>query len=74
MMVVGGINLIRAGFEVAEYTPMGPNETLMKFLDEIENVLMLWFPLFIMCVTCIALLFKIGLLIMNYCSKNDQKN
>lgn len=71
MMVVGGINLVRAGFEAAEYTPQGPNRTLMRVMEETENVLMLWFPLCIMCITLIALLAKISLLIAQACTRSS---
>ena len=30
LMVVGAINLLRAGFEAAEYIPQGPNKMLMQ--------------------------------------------
>ena len=67
MMLVGGINLVRAGFEAAEYIPQGPNRALIKILQEIEDCLMLWFPLAIFCVVVMALLLKISALIwMSY--------
>ncbi len=69
MMIVGGINLVRAGFEAAEYMPQGPNKTLMKVMLETENVLMLWFPLVIMCCVLLALTIKLLLLLCNCCSK-----
>jgi len=39
---VATINLLRAGFEAAEYVPRGPNAYLMNVLEEVENLLMLW--------------------------------
>ena len=69
MMIVGGINLVRAGFEAAEYTPQGPNKTLVMVMEETENVLMLWFPLAIMIIVCIALTFKFSMIIYARCKK-----
>ena len=71
MMVVGGINLVRAGFEAAEYTPQGPNRTLMRVMQETENVLMLWFPLCIMCIVFLALGVKIFMMIIHKCSAQN---
>ena len=59
LMVVGGINLIRASFEVAEYIPQGPNEMLIWVMKESENVLMLWVPLVTMTLILLALVSKI---------------
>ena len=69
MMVVGGINLVRAGFEAAEYVPQGPNKLLMRVMDETENVLMLWFPLVIMCVVTLALIVKLVFVICGLCTR-----
>jgi len=44
LVVVATINLVRAGFEAAEYVPRGPNASLMNVLEEVENCLMLWLP------------------------------
>jgi len=44
LVVVATINLLRAGFEAAEYVPRGPNAQLMNVLEELENCLMLWLP------------------------------
>lgn len=44
LVVVATINLVRAGFEAAEYVPRGPNAYLMNVLEEVENLLMLWLP------------------------------
>ena len=44
LVVVATINLLRAGFEAAEYVPRGPNAYLMNVLEEVENLLMLWLP------------------------------
>lgn len=44
LVVVAAINLLRAGFEAAEYVPRGPNAHLMNVLEEVENCLMLWLP------------------------------
>ena len=64
LLMVGGINLVRAGFEAAEYVPQGPNEMLMQVFEEVENVLMLWFPLGVMSLIFIALSVKIFLLVL----------
>ncbi len=66
LLVVGGINLVRAGFEAAEYEPQGPNHTLMKVFQEVENTLMLWFPLAIMSCVFAALFFKLFLLFLKW--------
>ena len=70
MMVVGGINLVRAGFEAAEYVPQGPNKVLMRVMDETENILMLWFPLIIMCVVLLALVIKLFFVIFGCVTKH----
>ncbi|ELU03046.1 hypothetical protein CAPTEDRAFT_186776 [Capitella teleta] len=49
LLVLGGINLVRAGFDSAEYLPQGPNIDLVYYMRETENVLMFWLPLCIMC-------------------------
>ncbi len=72
MMLIGGINLVRAGFEAAEYTPQGPNRTLVKVMEETENVLMLWIPLFIMIVVCIALIWKFSFIIYSKACKKQK--
>ena len=59
LMIVGGINLVRAGFEVAEYVPIGPNERLMWFMKSTENIMMLWFPASIMGLVFLGMLVKI---------------
>ena len=48
LVVLGSINLVRAGFEAAEYTPTGPNAYLIKVFAEIENILLLWGPMCVM--------------------------
>ena len=55
LLVMGVINLVRAGFEAAEYTPQGPNEVLMYVFEEVEDVLMLWFPLGVMIIVFVSL-------------------
>ncbi|ELU03572.1 hypothetical protein CAPTEDRAFT_185637 [Capitella teleta] len=64
LVIVGGINLVRAGFEAAEYTPQGPNQILMKVFEELENVLMLWFPAVVMGLVFISLSVKLVLLLL----------
>lgn len=63
LVIVAAINLVRAGFEAAEYVPQGPNELLMKILDEIENCLMLWFPGVVMGFVILTLIVKLGFLV-----------
>ncbi len=58
---------MRAGFEAAEYEPQGPNASLIRILTEVENTLMLWFPMAVMCVVFAALFFKIFLLFLKWC-------
>lgn len=62
LVVVVGINLVRAAFEAAEYVPHGPNETLMKVFDEMENTLMLWVPGAVMGFVILSLCVKVVLL------------
>ena len=59
LLVVGGINLMRAGFEVAEYIPQGPNKWLMEVFEEVENTLVLWLPLAGMCLILLILVARI---------------
>ena len=61
LLVVGGINLMRAGFEAAEYIPQGPNKFLMEVFEEIENTLVLWLPLAGMCLIMLVLVARISL-------------
>lgn len=65
LVVAGSINLVRAGFEAAEYTPAGPNAYLMKVFDHIENVLLLWGPLCIMSCLVLMFIFRVVTLIVN---------
>ena len=55
LLVVGGINLVRAGFEAAEYVPLGPNRIIMQVLDEVDDVLMFWLPVSVVSVTLAGL-------------------
>lgn len=64
LLIIGGINLVRAGFEAAEYVPQGPNEFLMTVFEEMENVLMLWFPAAVMGVIILTLTVKLTLLLL----------
>lgn len=57
LVTLGTINLVRAGFEAAEYRPTGPNAYIMKVFAEIENTLLLWMPL--AAIGIVALLFVI---------------
>ena len=67
LLIVGGINLLRAGFESAEYVPQGPNRFLMEVFEEIENLLLLWLPLVGMCIIALVFLFRLLYLIMDKC-------
>lgn len=64
LLIVGGINLVRAGFEAAEYEPQGPNASLMQVFEEVENVLLLWFPAFVMCIMIISVAVKLFLYVL----------
>ena len=59
LLIIGGINFTYAAFEAAEYIPKGPDMKLVNVLQEVENVLLLWFPLAIMIIILLALIFKI---------------
>ena len=61
LLIVGGVNLVRAGFEAAEYVPQGPNAVLMQVFEEVENGLMLWFPAFVMGLVIISVTVKLFL-------------
>ena len=61
----GGV-VFRAGFEAAEYTPSGPNATLVHVFSVIEHLLTLWLPLSIVAV--IALLCLIRLVSLVRCA------
>jgi hypothetical protein len=63
LLTIGGINLIRAGFDSAEYVPQGPNAELVYYMRETENVLMFWLPLCIMCGIFIVIVIKLCMLI-----------
>ena len=69
LVMLGTINLVRAGFEAAEYTPTGPNGTLMKAFLEIENILMLWMPLTVMSVVTCILVIRVTISICRCLSK-----
>ncbi len=73
LLVVGGVNLVRAGFEAAEYVPQGPNETLMYVFEEFENVLMLWFPMAVMCLVFLSVSIKLSLMAIR-CSLTRQRD
>lgn len=64
LIMVASINLVRAGFQAAEYVPHGPNEKLMKVFDEVEGVLMLWVPAAVMAFALACLVFKLLLLFL----------
>lgn len=67
LLIVGGINLLRAGFESAEYVPQGPNRFLMEIFEEIENALLLWLPLVGMSLLALVLFFRIVCIIFDKC-------
>ena len=60
LVALGTINLVRAGFEAAKYTPTGPNAVLMAVLAEIDDALTLWLPI---CVIAALLLVAGGRLV-----------
>ena len=62
LVIVAAINLLRAGFETAEYVPAGPNKMLMEILEEIENCLMLWLPGVVMGFVVVTLTVKLAFL------------
>ncbi len=71
LVIVCGINLVRAGFEAAEYIPRGPNMLLMQIFQELENVLMLWFPAFVMSIVILSLTVKLFLLFIRKACGGD---
>ena len=56
LLLVGGINLVRAGFEAAEYLPQGPDHLLMHVFDGVEHVLICWIPIAVLIIAVVALL------------------
>ena len=66
LVIVGGINLVRAGFEAAEYVPQGPNSMLMQVFEHVENTLMLWLPACVMALVLLLLFLKLTVSGMNY--------
>ena len=66
------INLVRAGFEAAEYTPTGPNAFLMKVFSEIENVLLLWLPLATIGVVALLFITRLFTVIARAMSRDTQ--
>ena len=65
LLVVGGINLLRAGFEAAEYVPLGPNRIVVQVLDEVEAVLMFWLPVSVVGVAVAGLAVNLALMAMH---------
>ncbi len=63
LLIVGGINLLRASFEAAEYIPQGPNRALMEVFEELENTLLLWLPLAGVCLLALVLVIRIIMVI-----------
>ena len=74
LLVMGVINLVRAGFEAAEYTPQGPNEILMYVFEEVEDVLMLWFPLGVMIIVFVSLGVKFTMTFISCCVAEKASN
>ena len=64
LIVVGGINLVRAGFEAAEYIPQGPYSSLMYIFEDIENSFVLWVPLGGVCLISLILLVRLFMLVL----------
>ena len=44
LFVVSLVNMVRAGFDTAEYEPRGPNRVLMTALDGLEDAFVFWLP------------------------------
>ena len=63
LLTICTVNLLRAAYESAESVPDGPNFTLMKVLDQVENSLLLWIP---MAGVIIILLVLISRLILRF--------
>ncbi|KAK2146048.1 hypothetical protein LSH36_637g01071 [Paralvinella palmiformis] len=59
LVTLASINLVRAGFEAAEYTPSGPNQFLMEVFSQIENTLLLWLPFCAMCMVTMLFLYRL---------------
>ncbi|CAD5112800.1 DgyrCDS2010 [Dimorphilus gyrociliatus] len=59
LVAVAGINLVKAGFESAEYHPQGPNWLLVTVFEQVENILLVWFPLLISGLTILLIICKL---------------
>lgn len=64
LIIVGEINLVRSGFEAANYIPQETNELVMLVFEKVENVLMLYFPALVMCLILLAITVKVVLIIL----------
>lgn len=62
LFVVSLVNVVRAGFDMAEYRPRGPNRVLMTALGGIEDALVFWLPLLAVAAVSTALALKVLLL------------
>lgn len=73
LITLCSINLVRAGFEAAEYTPSGPNAYLMRVFAELENLLLLWLPAVILSAIILLLLYRTVILVTNKISGRDEE-
>ncbi|CAD5113763.1 DgyrCDS2932 [Dimorphilus gyrociliatus] len=59
LLLIAGINLVRATFQSAEYVPHGPNVTLMTILKALESLLTLWVPVLFGTIVLVVLFGKL---------------
>ena len=60
LVTLASINLVRAGFEAAEYTPTGPNGFLLSVFEQIENSLLLWMPFAVVCIVAMLFMYRLN--------------
>ena len=59
LLTVCTVNFLRAAYESAEYEPEGPNYTLVRVFDQVENSLLVWIPLAGIIIILVVLLGRI---------------
>ena len=69
LVILASVNLVRAGFEAAEYTPSGPNTALMWGFTQVENALLLWAPLAILIIILVVLIVRVAVVIYDCIKK-----
>ena len=66
LLIVCTVNFLRAAYESAEYVPEGPNFTLMKVFDQVENSLLIWIPIAGVIIILMVLVVRLCVRFMRY--------